>query len=288
MSIMTIAMLLTILSASAHAGLNAVLKISQNKIIIRTLVAWIAAILFVPFIFITELPTPMGWVMLVASGTAHFFYQFCQIQSLRYADLSIAYPVTRGATPVFTIIASVLFLSETISMSAFIGIMVISLSVLSGLSLAKMRSDKAMRSGVIWSISTGFVVAIYTVIDSYGGQSVADPFSFIAWFFLFNGVGISILALTSNDWASFKKIAYSEKKGAFIGGLCATISYGTIIYAFSLAGGKTAELAALRETGVIFGILLAYFILKEEITIRRILSSIGILGGVTIIALTSY
>ncbi|MFT6071720.1 MAG: drug/metabolite transporter (DMT)-like permease [Alphaproteobacteria bacterium] len=281
---MTLAILLTLISACAHAGINAVLKLSDNKVVLRALTSWVSAILFLPLIFLTDLPNTMGWIMLVASGVAHFCYQLCQIQSLKYADLSIAYPITRGATPVFTVIASILFLSETISMTAFVGICIISLSVLSGLSFAKMRGDTMLRKGVFWSLCTGFGVAIFTVIDSYGGQIVDNSLSFIAWFFLFNGVGISILSLVQNDRKQLKKIAIGETKLALIAGLCAAISYSGIIYAFSLVGGKTAELSALRETGVIFGMVLAYFILKEDITIRRLLSSVGILVGVAIIA----
>lgn len=287
MNVMTIAILLTIISAAAHAGINAALKNSQNKLILRALTSWIAALFFAPLIFITELPNAHGWAMLCASGVAHFFYQLCQIESLKKADLSIAYPITRGATPVFATIASVLFLSETITLSALIGIAMISLSVLSGISLAKMRGDKSLRLGVIWSLLTGLCVGIATVIDSYGGQSLPDPLSFIAWFFIFNGIGITLLAIIKNDWRTLKTITITEKNGGIIAGLCAAISYGGIIYAFSLAGGKTAELAALRETSVIFGMILAYFILKEDITIRRILSSIGILIGVTVIALSA-
>jgi len=281
---MTIAIILTLISACAHAGINAVLKSSDNKIILRALVAWVSAFFFLPLIYFYELPNFMGWMMLIASGVAHFCYQLCQIQSLKYADLSIAYPIMRGATPVFTTIASILFLSETISLTVFIGICVISLSVLSGLSFAKMRGDTSLRKGVFWSLCTGFGVAIFTVIDSYGGQVVDNSLSFIAWFFLFNGIGITILSVIKNDYQQLKHIACGEAKLALIAGLCAAISYGGIIYAFSLVGGKTAELSALRETGVIFGMILAYFILKEDITIRRLLSSAGIIAGAIIIA----
>lgn len=284
MSNMELAILLTLISACAHAGINAVLKISDNKMVLRALTSWVSAIFFLPLIYFYELPNFMGWVMLIASAIAHFIYQLCQIQSLKYADLSIAYPITRGATPIFTTIASIIFLSETISHDAMIGILIISVSVLSGLSFAKMRGDTSLRKGLFWSLCTGLGVAIFTIIDSYGGQIVAHPLSFIAWFFMFNGVGITILSIIKNDRKQLKKIALGETKLALIAGACAAISYGGIIYAFSLVGGKTAELSALRETGVIFGMILAYFILKEDITIRRLISSAGILLGVVFIA----
>lgn len=287
MNIVLLSIILTIISAAAHAGINAYLKLSKHKIVLRAMVSWVAAICFIPLMIIKPFPTSQGWLMLIASATGHFFYQYAQIQSLKFADLSIAYPVTRGAAPVFTTIASILLLSEETSVTAMIGIGIISLSVLSGISMAKMRNDKMLQKGVIWSLITGFCAAIYTVIDSYGGQSVSDPLSFIAWFFVFNGVGVTILSFSKYKSSELPQIAKTELKRAVIAGICAAISYGGIIYAFYLSGGKTAELAALRESGVIFGIILAYFMLDEDITIRRLLSAIGITIGVAVIAVAT-
>jgi drug/metabolite transporter (DMT)-like permease len=56
------------------------------------------------------------------------------------------------------------------------------------------------------------------------------------------------------------------KLGVGLGAL-AVVSYSTALLAFRL--GPTAELAALRETSVLFGTLLAVLLLGEKMTPQR-------------------
>ena len=61
-------------------------------------------------------------------------------------------------------------------------------------------------------------------------------------------------------------------RGGILAGLLGFVTYTTALYAFSIA--PIAGLAALRETSVIFGALLAVFWLKESFGTRRIILAI--------------
>ena len=74
-----------------------------------------------------------------------------------------------------------------------------------------------------------------------------------------------------------KRQNFSEKikqdwRGGLIAGVLGLITYATALYAFSIA--PLAGLAALRETSVIFGAVLATFWLGESFGPRRIVLAI--------------
>jgi drug/metabolite transporter (DMT)-like permease len=64
----------------------------------------------------------------------------------------------------------------------------------------------------------------------------------------------------------------TDWRGGMIAGILGLVTYTTALYAFSLA--PIAGLAALRETSVIFGALLATLWLKEAFGVRRIILAI--------------
>ena len=37
------------------------------------------------------------------------------------------------------------------------------------------------------ALVTGLFVALYTTVDAYGIRATADPFTFLAWFFMIDG-----------------------------------------------------------------------------------------------------
>ena len=71
---------------------------------------------------------------------------------------------------------------------------------------------------------------------------------------------------------NFKAYILADWRGGILAGLFGLITYTTALYAFSIA--PIAGLAALRETSVIFGAILAVFWLKESFGKRRIILAI--------------
>ncbi len=66
------------------------------------------------------------------------------------------------------------------------------------------------------------------------------------------------------------------KFGILLGALSVT-TYGSAMLAYRF--GATAQLAALRETSVLFGTALAMHFLGEPMTARRWLAALAIAGG---------
>jgi drug/metabolite transporter (DMT)-like permease len=67
------------------------------------------------------------------------------------------------------------------------------------------------------------------------------------------------------------------------GGFAVTASYGLALWAMTVV--PIAVVAALRETSILFGTLIAGFVLRELIGPRRIISACFIAGGAAILRL---
>ena len=78
-----------------------------------------------------------------------------------------------------------------------------------------------------------------------------------------------------------KKVLYKEKKTLFVGGALSYIVYGTIIWAFTQAPVPTV--AALRETSIIFALLIGTFFLKEQFTFLKTAAVLTIFFGVILL-----
>jgi drug/metabolite transporter (DMT)-like permease len=128
---------------------------------------------------------------------------------------------------------------------------------------------------------TGLCVALYTTYDAYGIRAAADPFTFLAWFFVIDGWAMPIVSLV---YARRKGITL-RRQGLWwrgpIGGLLAVASFGSILMATRL--DKVGEAAVLRETSTIFAALIGWFFLKETVGPRRVaLMALIALGAVIV------
>ena len=78
-----------------------------------------------------------------------------------------------------------------------------------------------------------------------------------------------------------RSLLKKEKKIFFIGGTLSYIVYGTIIWAFTQASVPTV--AALRETSIIFALLIGTFFLKEKFTLIKTATVLTIFFGVILL-----
>lgn len=72
------------------------------------------------------------------------------------------------------------------------------------------------------------------------------------------------------------------KKG-LLGGVGTLGSYGLALWAMTQA--PLAVVAALRETSILFGALIAFVLLKEKVAGLRIAAALGIAGGAMLLRL---
>jgi drug/metabolite transporter (DMT)-like permease len=258
------ATVLILLSAIVHAIVNVLTKRANDKYAMRLLMGGFAVLIVFPLAFFVPLPEGNLIAILIASGIVHAVYELLLIKSYENGAFSAAYPVARGTGPLFTALGAALIFSEKIFPLQLLGILLVSAGVIAiGISH---RAAAGANKGFAYALATGAIIGVYTGIDAAGIRAAPNPATFLVWFWF----GWVFLLFAMPGFLRGKEV-YLEagrhwKLGVGLGAL-AVVSYSTALLAFRL--GPTAELAALRETSVLFGTLLAVLLLGEKMTPKR-------------------
>lgn len=268
--------LMMIASGAAHAVVNAILKAGRDKMSSRALIDGFSALIVLPFAFF--LPLPQGaWGWLAASWATHLVYLVCLIKAFERADMTVAYPISRGIAPALAAVVAVLVFSEPVSWITAAGIGGVSLGV-----MVVGLGRQVDRRGLGWAVATGVCIAGYTVLDAQGVRAAPSALSYIAWIYLTLGGGIGLLFAL---WRGprFLLAARAEWKPGLIAGALSIVTYGLALYAYRL--GDTPRLAALRETSILFAVGIAVIFLRERMTGGRIAGTAAIAGGAALLLL---
>ncbi len=262
-------------SGAAHAVVNSILKSGKDKMSGRALIDGFSALLILPAAFFVALPHG-AWLWLMGSWATHLVYLFCLIKAFERADMTVAYPILRGVAPALAATVAVGVFHEPITLFTALGIGLVSVGVMT-VGLGRHVDRRALG----WALATGATIATYTVIDAQGVRAAPSALSYIVWVYLMLGGGIgAVFALWRGP--AFIVAARSEWKPGLIAGALSIVTYGLALYAFRL--GDTPRLAALRETSIVFALGIAIFVMKEKVTLGRVIgiAAIGV-GAATLL-----
>jgi drug/metabolite transporter (DMT)-like permease len=128
---------------------------------------------------------------------------------------------------------------------------------------------RASTSSILFALTTGAIVAAYATVDSIGVRQTGQSGAYTAWVLVLYGAFLPAAFLARRRRLVIDFHAPDTWK-ALGGGLVAMVAYGVIIAAFTL--GPAGPITALRETSVVFAVLIGWLILGETLTVRRILA----------------
>ena len=269
-----------IFAAFIHSVWNGMVKKHENKYIALTAIVLghiplaIMVLFFTPMISINSIP----YIFISAIFLAG--YEWCLLSAYRLEDFTKVYPVARGSAPIFILIFSLLFFNVNISTFELIGIFTISIGivVLSFKSFANIENYKA----ILYAITTGFFISCYSITDGFGGKVSASPLNYTAWLMISNAIiAFPILLVIMKKTEVFKDIFTKGKKNFFVGGSLSFTAYAIVVWAWTQAPVPTV--AALRETSIIFALLIGTLFLKEKLNLLKITSIFVIFIGVLLI-----
>lgn len=281
MSTTTLSIILILVSAISHACVGAVMKRSSNKLVLRGVLGFTTAVIALPIALLLPFPPINIWLIMLLGVTIHFIYHLAQAAAFTKGDMSVVYPVMRGFAPALTAFFAFLILKEPLSLIEITGLIIVVIALVGfGLpqksKMGDIVSGDGIKAALGFALFSGLLTAIYTVIDTYGMRLAPHKFSFIAWFFVIEGIGITLIVSTLCR-TDLKQKILRDWRGGILAGLLGLVTYTTALYAFSIA--PVAGMAALRETSVIFGALLATFWLKESFGLRRTILAIILAFG---------
>lgn len=248
-----LATLLVLLSAFTHAIMNLLIKFSGDKLITIGILSSSAMVIISPALFIVDLPTLNTWLWLGLSIAVHLVYSTLLARAYQHHDLSVAYPLSRGAGVLVSCILAGIFLREPLNLLDWLSI---------GLVLAGIISISG-RPKPVWILCglIGFCIGTYTAIDAQGSR--AQTWTFIVYLFVFYGMSMGFTAwlFKRKEFWLVAKQQWPQGLGA---GAASLVSYGCILLALNL--DKVADVVVLRETSLVFGALLSVLVLKEVVT----------------------
>lgn len=275
------ALALGLFSAVTLAAANLSVKAGRDILASRAILQASAALMIAPVaLFLVPLPGAATWGALAFAVPAHFLYQLALIGALKHGDLSLVFPVMRGAAPLLTGIAAWLLLGEALSPLAALGLVIATFAVTAfalpgrGTGFAAHPDRRALAFAALTAIG----IALYNVTDARGVRIAPSPFTFIAWLFLLDWIGIGLVALARRRGRLREAVALRWRYGV-AGAALSILSYGAALYAFTLV--EAAKVSAIRETSVVFAALFGALVLKEGFGRRRILAALVLAAGLT-------
>jgi len=224
------------------------------------------------------------WPIFAGAWLIHIIYKLLQAWAYTKGAYTVVYPVVRGTAPLFTVFAAYVIFGEVFAPMQWVGVAVLTagifgLAVYNLIYLEMARDTLNLALGL--AVLTGLFVAIYTTYDAYGIRATQNPFTFLAWFFMIDGVVMPFIA--ARRWHRMDNppaLGPLMRRGV-LGGLVVFMSFGAIMMATRL--DKVGEAAVLRETSTVFAALIGWLVLKETVGPRRIfLMALIALGAVIV------
>jgi drug/metabolite transporter (DMT)-like permease len=276
---MDLVVFLAVLAGAAmHAGWNALVKTGLDRTTSIFLLAFIQGAISLALLPLFALPAGASWPWIAVSAVLHTGYKIFLIRAYAHGDLSQVYPLARGSAPLLVALFSIFVLSENLTAVKFAAVCAIGLGVM--LMSSRLGSGEAMpRQALLYALGTALFTASYTLVDGIGAQISGTASGFTLWMFVGDGILMTIYALTLRGRGLFAAARGNLSSGLAAGALSLG-SYWIAIWAFTLA--PIAMVAALRETSVLFAMLIAVFWLGEKAGPQRWFAAGLILFGIAL------
>lgn len=261
-----LALALALLAAVLHALFGALQKGRHDPWLSRAAIDASYGVMAAPFaLLVVPWPEPHMWLIFAGAVLIHAGYKTLQAMAYSRGAYTVVYPVVRGTAPFFTVLGAGLVFGETYNPGQWSGVMVL-LTGIFGLAAYNLRhvtlARDTLRPALGLAVATGMFVALYTTYDAWGIRRTADPFTFLAWFFMLDGIFIPLL--THRRWRALPRaeILPLLRRGV-LGAFVAYFSFGSIMLATRL--DRVGEAAVLRETSTVFAALIGWVVLGEKV-----------------------
>jgi drug/metabolite transporter (DMT)-like permease len=266
-------------AALLHAAWNALVKggadkrVSMGAVVLGHVPFALAALPFV------SRPDGASLPYLVAGMALHVGYQLFLLRSYETGDLTQVYPIARGSAPLIVALVSVGVLGVRLAPMELLAIAVIGAGILS-LALARRADGLRNRGAAMLAVVTGCFIAAYSLVDGLGARLAGTSLGFYSWLAIGNGLVMALFLLATTP-AILPKIARRGGSLVLFGGGASFSAYALVTWAFTQA--PIALVAALRETSIVFALLIGVFVLKERLDLAKVVSTLTTLFGAALL-----
>jgi drug/metabolite transporter (DMT)-like permease len=275
---LSLGVFLAVLAAAfLHALWNALIKHGTSKLGAMVVLSifevpiGLALVAVLPPVSLAALP----WI--IAAGCTHFGYKFFLSTAYDRGDLSRVYPIARGAAPMMVALVGGFVLADALSARQYLAIAVLAAGIL--LMARGVFAAGEDRRLLPFALGSAVATAAYTLIDGMGARISGSAVAYVSWVFVADGLifALGMLALRGPDILPRQRRAWS------MGAVAAAASFGSYavaIWAMTLA--PIALVAALRETSILFAVLIGWIGFGERMGGGKALAAAVIVGGVVL------
>ena len=268
-------------AACMHASWNAVIKVKGDRLsamLMMTVASSAICLVLMPFF---SLPAAASLPWLIASAMVHTVYKLSLTQAYEHGDLSQVYPLARGAAPLIVAVVSVFVLKETMTPTKVFAVLAIGGGVCL-MALARGTVSRIPPKAFMFAVLAAGSTASYTLLDGIGARLSGSVAGFIILLSILDGISTSGYVLARRGPSAFAGLPPLWRSG-FCAAIMSLGSYWIALWAFTKA--PIALVAALRETSVLFAIVIGVVLLKEKAGPARILAALLITSGVVLMRL---
>ncbi|MDJ0944959.1 MAG: EamA family transporter [Kiloniellales bacterium] len=278
----TTVFLAVLAAALLHAGWNALVKgggdkhLNMTAVVLGSLPIALGLLAFVPA------PARESWGYLAAGVALHAGYHVFLLFSYRIGELTQVYPIARGSAPLLVAGVSVLFLGVPLTPAETLAVLVIAAGVMS---TALVRRSDGLRNpqAALLAVVTGGFIAAYSLVDGNGARLAGTALGFYCWLTIGNVILFAAFIACTQP-GLLLAVPLRAKQVFLLGGAATFIAYALVIWAFTQA--PIALVAALRETSILFALVIGVGVLKERLDLAKVFSTLVTLLGAALMRLS--
>lgn len=273
---------LILASAIMHASSSAFFRADGDRLVRSSVMAWVSMCIGLVLTTQAPLPSPEIWGYLIGSSLLMLVFNISVYKSLEYGSLGFIYPISRGVGPVGVGFLLYFLFDQSLGLATVIGVGLVCAGI-AEMALRGMRETDNkgnVKKALGFSILTGCLIACYTVIDARAIKMVDHPLTYVAWIYVLFGLNIALYTVAMRRGRYFALIK-PELRYGLPASILGALSYGSAIMAFRYGGA--VEIAALRESSIMFSVFIGWLFLGEGIGPRRLISAAMIATGAIVI-----
>jgi drug/metabolite transporter (DMT)-like permease len=267
--------LAVLLAAFLHAAWNVMVRQNTDRLLALTSLQTLMGVLGLGLVAWFGLPGQKAWLFAIVSGLLHTGYNLFLVRAYRAADLSQVYPVARGSAPLMTMIGAAFFLHDSPGMAGIVAILIL----VAGLLLTSVTRKTVSHPdphAMFYAFGTACFIAAYTLVDGLGARASGNPLGYAGVLFVFDGLFLLVAGQFIRG-RRFVAALLPHWQAGIPGALASGLAYAIIIWAMTKA--PVASVAALRETSIVFVLVMSSHVLKETLTRNRIWGGVLIAAG---------
>jgi drug/metabolite transporter (DMT)-like permease len=276
---MSIGVFLAVLFAALlHASWNAIIKFGEDKMQGMIILSIAHGLIGLCVTLVFPAPAPEAWGWLGASVLFHLVYKFCLTTAYRFGDLGRVYPLARGTAPAIVLAVGFFILPDEITALQIAAVVLLAFGI-----VQMARGVFAMgesRRLLPFALGSALGTAGYSISDGMGARASGDASGYVGWLFMGDAVLFTLWGLRRRGLGTLPRSGRIWALG-LAAGAGSVGAYWIAVWAMTVA--PIALVTALRETSVMFAVLIGMAVLGERADARKLIAAVFIVAGVILI-----